>query len=52
MMSSPETRENRLKICNDCEFSKLGFCTKCGCVLQIKVSFQVQSCPINKWSAE
>jgi membrane protease subunit (stomatin/prohibitin family) len=52
MLANQETRDQRVKICNDCEYAKLGFCTKCGCVIQIKTSFKVQTCPEGKWSSE
>ena len=48
-----ETKEARLKICNDCENIKttLGIisCKECGCLLKAKTSFKIEKCPIGKW---
>jgi hypothetical protein len=41
--------ENRLEICNDCEFRKTDFCDECGCFLPAKVLSMDSECPKNKW---
>jgi hypothetical protein len=47
------TEENeqlkRKQVCRDCEKNKLGVCTKCGCVIKLKVKFEQNQCPLGKW---
>ena len=44
---------NRAIICSVCEYSKLGFCTKCDtgipCPLVTKCRSKKNLCPTNKW---
>ena len=45
------TAENRLEICKACPFY-VGLthqCTKCGCIMNLKVKLPTASCPIGKW---
>ena len=42
----------RKQICETCEHNKFNFCTKCGCIIPLKVKFKVSVCPINKWGKE
>lgn len=46
-----ETKNNRLKICKDCEFyeDSLIRCNKCGCFLLIKAAWASEDCPLQKW---
>jgi hypothetical protein len=48
-LTDKETEIRRKEICDSCEKSKLGVCTKCGCVLKLKVKFEQNTCPLNKW---
>ena len=45
--------EERLKICNSCEFNLAGDCALCGCVIADKVQKLEESCPLTppKWSS-
>lgn len=45
-----ETKEERLKICNNCPFENNGSCNICLCVISSKVLFSNEKCPIDKWS--
>ena len=50
---SEEIREERLSFCKVCEHKKMVYkaiaCGKCGCIMQSKVRFTRQKCPIGKW---
>lgn len=46
---SEEDRQARLNICNSCPFKKDDICTKCGCMIFMKTSFENQLCPEDKW---
>lgn len=41
--------ENRLKICQNCEFYSNGRCAKCGCFNKWKAKLKTEHCPIGKW---
>ena len=44
--------DNRMEICNGCEF-KMGLnCKKCGCFIHAKVRSAISRCPIGKWERE
>jgi hypothetical protein len=49
--SSEEEQNNRINICNSCEFffKPTKQCKKCGCVMTAKVALKSAKCPINKW---
>lgn len=53
--SQPKTidgvRENRLEICNSCEYliQLTNQCTKCGCFMSLKTKLRNAECPIGKW---
>jgi hypothetical protein len=49
MVTDKETQEKRKQICSDCEKRKLGICTKCGCIIEMKIRWEISSCPIGKW---
>jgi hypothetical protein len=54
---TPEQQEERLKICESCEFKtpsvglevKSCICGKCGCPLFKKTAWATSKCPIDKW---
>lgn len=46
---SKEEYENRLRICDKCEYRRGNRCLKCGCGLQIKAKGRAFDCPIGKW---
>lgn len=50
---SKEIKEERLKICNSCEFliKKVNICKKCGCAMNVKTGLAESSCPIGKWQS-
>lgn len=56
-MCSEEQINERLKICNSCEYYKDNSCMMCGCVVirdanySNKLAHKDQSCPIMKWTA-
>jgi len=40
----------RLVTCKQCEYyTRVGICSKCGCVLAIKARIPQMKCPIGKW---
>lgn len=42
--------QKRIRICGKCPYkTKVGICSKCGCVLAIKARFSVFACPIGNW---
>lgn len=49
--SEEELAKDRLDICKACpEFFELTKqCSKCGCVMPLKVKLKEATCPINKW---
>ncbi len=49
---SPEVKQQRLDVCKSCEYydAKQVRCKHCGCFLDHKASFALDSCPIDKWS--
>ena len=48
-LTDKETEIRRKERCDSCEKSKLGVCTKCCCGLKLKVKFEQNECPLNKW---
>jgi hypothetical protein len=52
-VSDNKISEDRLKICQGCEFYKITKqCSKCGCVMPIKTQLANAECPIGKWGKE
>ena len=48
---SDEVKEQRITICRSCEYydpTQIR-CKHCGCMLEQKAKFALDSCPINKW---
>lgn len=48
---SDEVKNQRLEICRKCEKydSEQIRCTECGCFLEYKAGFSLDSCPLEKW---
>ena len=48
---SDEVKEERLTICRSCEYydPTQVRCKQCGCMLEHKAKFALDSCPIDKW---
>ena len=48
---SDEIKTQRLEICSKCDKydEKQVRCTECGCFLESKASFSLDSCPLGKW---
>lgn len=44
--------EERLKICNECQFKVNNSCRKCGCNLSIKARGKAFHCPDKKWPGD
>lgn len=51
VMATKELATSRLGICNECEVynKEASRCGKCGCFMQMKVTFEASKCPLNKW---
>lgn len=44
-----EEKEERMKICKECEFFNNNWCKHCGCNMNLKTLLPLQECPIKKW---
>jgi hypothetical protein len=44
----------RLEICGRCEFYRHsdGMCSKCGCLITVKVKLATERCPLHKWESK
>jgi hypothetical protein len=42
--------QERMDVCRQCEFAQEGKCLQCGCLLNIKLSWASERCPIDKWA--
>jgi hypothetical protein len=53
MFVSPEIRNERMEICKSCEYydDRQVRCRHCGCFLEQKVKFAIDSCPLSKWKS-
>lgn len=51
MLANAEKANQRMSICENCEFLKKEFyqCDKCKCFMKIKTKLQAAKCPIDKW---
>lgn len=47
--ASDDKAANRLAVCNGCPNQMAGACTKCGCIIKLKVKYEESSCPVGKW---
>jgi uncharacterized paraquat-inducible protein A len=47
----PEQAQNRLAICNACEYflKPQQRCGKCGCYMAVKTHLKAEKCPVGKW---
>ena len=52
LLSTAEKANERIKICEGCEFFKQSRCLKCGCFMNAKIHVESSRCPINKWGPE
>lgn len=55
VLCSKEIQQERLNICNICEFksssSRRIKCSKCGCYMEVKTWIASSECPVQKWKA-
>ena len=57
ILSDKKLREERLDVCNECEYMNvdkymikdIGTCGKCSCVIKLKIAVKSEKCPIGKW---
>lgn len=49
VLASKELYDQRLSICDKCEFRKDWICSVCGCQLHLKASMQHSACPKGFW---
>lgn len=51
MFVSPEVRDNRMATCKECPYydDRQVRCRHCGCFLEHKIKFAIDSCPLGKW---
>ena len=51
ILVSDEVKEERLEICRQCEYydENQVRCKQCGCWLEHKAKFALDSCPVGKW---
>lgn len=52
LMVSEKVQEERMTVCRSCEFydGSQNRCTQCGCWLEQKTKFSLDSCPLQKWT--
>lgn len=49
-LCSKETRAEREKLCNECDYlNNLNQCNICHCFMFVKNKFEEAKCPIGKW---
>lgn len=46
------TQLERFTHCISCEFFNLGICSKCGCIMLVKVTMPDAECPEGKWGSK
>ncbi|MCU9612621.1 DUF6171 family protein [Caldibacillus lycopersici] len=46
---SDEERDERLSICQNCNYLLNHTCSKCGCFVKFRASLPYKSCPIGQW---
>ncbi|KKM79072.1 hypothetical protein LCGC14_1353590 [marine sediment metagenome] len=46
----PPMTQERLAICNGCEWNCWGLCRKCFCVINVKIRVPNEKCPLGKWT--
>lgn len=44
-----DLKEDRMQICETCDFYKEKRCTQCGCFMELKTLLTTSHCPIGKW---
>ena len=49
LLSDEAAVDQRISACLVCPEFSGGRCTKCGCVMQLKVRIDVFKCPLGKW---
>lgn len=50
MVSDEELSNNRIEVCNSCEFLLITRnCSKCGCFVDAKTKLLRAGCPLGKW---
>lgn len=51
LLVSEDVKNQRMEICKQCEKydSNEIRCTECGCMLEYKTGFALDSCPLGKW---
>lgn len=51
ILVSPEKRQQREDLCNECTFynKEAKRCRECGCFMEVKWKFTKSECPINMW---
>lgn len=49
LLSSEELKIQRTNICNSCEYKTDTMCSKCFCIIAVKVSYTSSACPLEKW---
>ena len=51
LVVSAEIKEQRLQVCKSCDSYDSGQdrCIECGCIMDFKSGFALESCPLNKW---
>jgi|LauGreDrversion4_2_1035121.scaffolds.fasta_scaffold1906743_2 hypothetical protein len=49
LMVTEEVKEQRLKICVECNSFEPPLCKECQCVIGMMVAYTFKSCPLDKW---
>ncbi len=48
-LAPSEAQEERIAICNACNYYVKDRCKKCGCQLSVKTQLAASKCPLGKW---
>lgn len=43
------SKKERNDICQKCEFINNNVCKKCGCIVESKIIYKENKCPLEKW---
>lgn len=50
LLHDKEELEHRKQICTNCPNNKLGICVECGCIIEAKIRYFYDTCPLHRWS--
>jgi hypothetical protein len=48
-LASSELRQQRMNVCDGCEFKVNDSCSQCSCLLNVRIAYLESFCPEGKW---